>query len=720
MVDLLEARRRHREQGRLLREAERTAGITPGEKHRQLMAERSREASRQNAEVGPPPPRDEQLYQRYRNDLYVFLSECFPESLGLSPLSPDHHRIIERLQEAILHGGQELIIMPRGFAKSTIVESTAIWAGGYGHRSFFVPLAATDEMAKAALDSLQYEFETNEALMLIFPEACHAARALEGVPQRAGKQTIDGRLTRIEWSCQRCVLPTVNGFPGSGAIIWPRSIVAKGLRGTRFKRPDGKQARPDFIMADDLQTDESAESAAQTRKRFNILNRTVLRMGGHTSRLAIALVGTIIEPDDLVDQLSDHDKHPAWRSIKVPMLKALPAALDEWLGPYAETRMGYNPDDDQDKSRAEREANDYYVAHRARLDAGAVATWESCYDTEHELSAIQHAMNIWIDSGEDAFMAECQNTPIREATSLELLSAEQICRKQSAFPRGCFPAECTTLTAFVDVHPSIYYCEIWAWEPNFTGYMIDSFTLPDQKRKYFSHRKHPRRLKQLYARMDSEATATAALNALLHGDEDKGISGLMQREWTRHDGVLLRIRCCLVDANGELRDVVVRVLSRSPFAASLHPSFGKGIGAKDKPMSSWPNTKKQRNVGPEWLVTKGRPGEVPGIQFDTNYWKMRFHRAMALPDGSQGALYLHKTPPNDHRLAADHYLSENPTEVTVGSRTVHEFKIKPNADNHRLDCAVGNMVAASRCGITNVKFNPLRKSRSRRRTIYYG
>ena len=47
---------------------------------------------------------------------------------------------------------------------------------------------------------------------------------LEGVPQRAGKQTIGGKLPHIEWTNERCVLPTVDGFEGSGSLVWPKGV----------------------------------------------------------------------------------------------------------------------------------------------------------------------------------------------------------------------------------------------------------------------------------------------------------------------------------------------------------------------------------------------------------------------------------------------------------------------------------------------------------------
>jgi hypothetical protein len=179
----------------------------------------------------------------------------------------------------------------------------------------------------------------------------------------------------------------------------------------------------------------------------------------------------------------------------------------------------------------------------------------------------------------------------------------------------------------------------------------------------------------------------------------------MRHEWTRSDGVPMRLSRVLADANGEESEAIKRALRRSQFAALLTPSFGKGIGAKNKPMSQWHQSRgaKARGIGPEWVPTKPNPGELPGIMFDANYWKTRFHRALALPTGSQGALYLFKTKkPQDHRRIADHWYSEKPDKVSSGMRCVFEWKLKPGQENHDLDCAVGCMVGASYSGIASV------------------
>jgi hypothetical protein len=386
---------------------------------------------------------------------------------------------------------------------------------------------------------------------------------------------------------------------------------------------------------------------------------------------------------------------------------ASPAKAEKefWLGEYARVRMAYDPESPDDQERAQRESLALYQANRAMADEGARVTWDWAYawNDPHpvEVSAIQHCYNVWIDLNESVFQSEMQNEPLKESGGLQLLTVDEICKKQSAFARDQFPAECTTLSFFVDVHPSILYWNVWAWQPGMIGYLVNYGTFPDQRRKYFSHALLSRTLQRLFPGRDISATIDAGIDGLLHGCESENWPGLMHREWMRSDGVPMRVAAGLIDANGEESDAVKAAIRRSQFSGMISPSFGKGIRAKDRPISQWQNTIKQD--GPEWRRTKGRPGEPPGIQFDTNYWKTKFHRALALPQGSQGALYLFKTAPVDHRILADHYRAERPVEVTAGSRTVYEFgDPRPGADNHFFDCAVGAMVAASKAGIASI------------------
>jgi hypothetical protein len=111
-------------------------------------------------------------------------------------------------------------------------------------------------------------------------------------------------------------------------------------------------------------------------------------------------------------------------------------------------------------------------------------------------------------------------------------------------------------------------------------------------------------------------------------------------------------------------------------------------------------TLKQRNVGPELAFKKAERGELPAVLFDANYWKTQFHMQLAMKKSEHGALMLFEAPGETHRKIAEGYLAETPTAVTANERTILEWTLKPNQENHPLDCAVGCMVAASMAGIT--------------------
>ena len=44
------------------------------------------------------------------------------------------------------------------------------------------------------------------------------------------------------------------------------------------------------------------------------------------------------------------------------------------------------------------------------------------------------------------------------------------------------------MTMFIDVQASLLFFVVTAWEDNFTGYVVDYGSFPDQKRPYFTLR----------------------------------------------------------------------------------------------------------------------------------------------------------------------------------------------------------------------------------------
>jgi hypothetical protein len=71
--------------------------------------------------------------QRAALDFQFFCESYFPLTFHL-PWSPDHLKVIAKIEQAVLRGGLFAMAMPRGSGKTTICECACIWAVLFGHR----------------------------------------------------------------------------------------------------------------------------------------------------------------------------------------------------------------------------------------------------------------------------------------------------------------------------------------------------------------------------------------------------------------------------------------------------------------------------------------------------------------------------------------------------------------------------------------------------------
>ncbi|NRA40042.1 MAG: phage terminase large subunit family protein, partial [Planctomycetes bacterium] len=351
-------------------------------------------------------------------------------------------------------------------------------------------------------------------------------------------------------------------------------------------------------------------------------------------------------------------------------------------------------------------ATAFYKKHRAEMDAGAIVSWEARYHPD-EVSAIQHAMNLKL-MDEAAFWAEYQNEPLQaNLGGLQQLESDEIARKLNGFAKTIVPLNCNTLTMFIDVQGNlVYYC-ICAWEPDFTGYVIDYGSFPEQPSRYYTLRDASKTFAKTYIGKTKEAALYAGLETL--------INEKLSARWQREDGAELLIDRCLIDANwAPSTDVVYNFCTASSLAGRLLPSHGRYVGAASLPFSEY--TKKRGDlIGHNWRLpsVKGKRA-TRYIIYDTNYWKTFLNERLYLDLGNTGTLSLYGKDPEHHRTFSEHLSAEYAVETHGRGRTVHEWKIKPQrADNHWLDCMVGCMVAASFQGIgRDMKNNTPRSSQA--------
>lgn len=630
-----------------------------------------------------PPVRDVARRARADLDFRFFCESYFPRLFTLA-WSSDHLKVIAKIEQAVLRGGLFAMAMPRGSGKTTLSQIAALWALLIGRQPFVFLISATAEYASAALANLKSHLSQNELLLADYPEAVYPIRRLDGESRRCCGQRYYGELTHVGWTSDQIVLPTIPNSRCSGAIVRTAGLLGN-VRGAMHIRPDGKSVRPTLVVIDDPQTDQSARSPSQVHERLAVINGAILNLAGPGRRIAAVMPCTVIRQDDLADQILDREKHPEWQGERTRLVYTFPSNEKLWAE-YARLRA--------ESLRADGdggEATEFYRKHQSAMDEGAAIAWPERHNPD-ELSAVQHAMNLRLRD-EAAFWAEYQNEPLpAETADDDLLTADQIAAKVNGHNRGVVPIGATHLTMFVDVQQKALFWLVAAWEDDFTGYVVDYGTEPDQKAAYFTLRDIRRTL--------AVASPRAGLEGAIYAGLERLVEAKLGQEWRRDDGAMVRIDRCLVDANwGNSTDVVYQFSRQSKHAAVLLPSHGRYVGASSIPFSDYKRKRGDR-VGLNWRIpTVNGKRAVRHVVFDTNFWKSFVHARLAVPMGDPSCLSLFGRRSESHRLIAEHLTAEYRIRTEGRGRTVDEWKLRADSlDNHWLDCLAGTAVAASMQG----------------------
>jgi hypothetical protein len=641
--------------------------------------ERSRQVAAAGRDIGSVPPvKDPKRRAACERDFRLFCETYGAEAFPLA-WSPDHLTAIAKIEGAVLRGELFAFAMPRGSGKSTLSEWACIWAMLFGHRQFVILIGSDAAIATAMLDSIKSHLEQNDLLAEDFPGAVFPVRAMEGITRRAQGQTCEGEPTHIEWTADQITLPWIPGAPSAGAAVRVAGITGR-IRGLKHTRPDGKTIRPSLVLLDDPQTDESAGSPAQVATRERVLSGAILGLAGPGAKIAGLCTITVIRPDDLADRLLDRAKHPSWQGERTKLVYEWPAADDLW-GQYAEVRRQGQRD-----GSGTGEADKFYADHQVEMDAGARVAWPERKNPD-ELTAIQHAWNLRIDRGESAFHAEYQNQPLADDIASDKLDKRGLALRAVPPGRAVVPAGHNTLTAFVDVQERLLFWLVASWSESFGGHVVAYGTYPDQGVSFFEAAHAKRTL--------ARETGGAGFEGALRAGLDKVAEQLLGRDWQREDGVGLRINQLMIDANWGQSTTVVRTFAKqTPFAGSVFPSHGRGIGASSQPL-----TDKQKHrgdkIGLNWRIGKLGDSVVRSCLYDTNFWKTFTAARLRLAIGDPEALTLHQ---GDHDLLLEHLTAEYPVRTEARGRVVDEWKMA-GRDNHWWDCLVGAAVAASITGL---------------------
>ncbi len=640
--------------------------------------ERNAEASAAGRDIGELPavvnPRRRKKCER---NYQLFAETYFPNSFTLA-WSEDHLRGMKKIEGAVLEGSLFAYAMPRGSGKTTLAETAAIFAQCYGHRRFVALLGSDAKSAEAMLDSIKTEYEVNDLLFEDFPEICYPIRCLEGIVNRCAGQTYKNERTHITWTAREVVLPTIEGSKASGAVLRVAGLLGR-IRGMKYKTADGHTLRPDLVIPDDPQTDQSANSVSQCERRERILAGAVLGLAGPKKKIAGIMPCTVIREGDMVDRILDPKLHPEWNGERCKLLCSFPKRMDLWDQYRDVLEDGMRAGEGMEKATA------FYTSRQAEMDDGAKAGWPARFNPD-EASAIQHAMNLYFRD-EFSFFAEYQNEPKKLLVDeLPELTAAQIAEKVSKVPKGIVPIWATRLVAGYDVQTSALYFAVVALADDFTGTVIDYDTWPKQPRRYFSLRD----LKETFASRCKATTVVGQIREAL----DASTEDLLAREWKREDNATFRIEKCAIDSNFET-DAVYEFCRRSKHPQIVIPSNGSYYGPNVQAIGDRKKKAGER-LGLNWYIPVASGNRVVRkVVFDSNFWKSFVHARLRVPSTDRGSLTFFGNSPQLHRMVSEHLTAEYRAKAT-GKREIDEWKPRPGKpDNHFFDAINNAMVAGS-------------------------
>lgn len=154
------------------------------------------------------------------------------------------------------------------------------WALAYGHRLYALAFADSGPQAQTHLMTFKLELGMNPLLQLDFPELCTPGK------RRANIQASDNRSMYIAQS---------------GAVFHAKGIDSSTL-GTKVG-----DVRPDLILLDDIEPDESNYSELQKDKRLHTVLSAVFPMN---QRAAVSLTGTVTMAASIVDDIVKTTREP--------------------------------------------------------------------------------------------------------------------------------------------------------------------------------------------------------------------------------------------------------------------------------------------------------------------------------------------------------------------------------------------------------------------------
>lgn len=412
-------------------------------------AERQRKHRARFYEIGPlPTVADPARRASCERDLLRFILTYCMDLFDHTPAPKIIDGIIKPVESAVLFGGKELPVFPRGTGKTTIIKAALRWAFAYGHKRFVVLIGATRDLAIAIFDEVvdSLSGSDSENFVADFPALAIPISALGGNKKAAPNQTVNGAKTRMVFKETRFQLPSVVGEDGKLVEPSAGAVFVACSMGGAIKGLVKKKERPDMFFLDDPQTESMAKSPLQTRDADKFIIGSVLGLSGHTREKTALMAITPIRIGDLACRFMDRQLHGDWHVSRTSFVEGWTDEMEKLIPAYTEA---YNEDVAIGDRKMEI-SRQFYLDHRESFAGCSVVDPNNF--TAKEIDAIHHLLNLRVEFKEE-FAAEYMLDVTAESAG-EVLTPETVEQNVNNYPRFALPPGTYQAVAFVDVNVS--------------------------------------------------------------------------------------------------------------------------------------------------------------------------------------------------------------------------------------------------------------------------
>jgi hypothetical protein len=704
-----------------------------------------------------------------KRNLRLFNETYLPNVFSLG-WADNHLRCIRKMETVFLDGGMFALAMPRGGGKTAMCRGSMLWGTGYAHRVFPFFIGASAKKATQTLDFIKTYWYMSQALRQDFPEIAYPIRRIENRAQLATGQIFRGESTHVEWGADSvrypCILlPRELGelyerqdpesvqwlkeyqayLPSNAGVIIRTAGIDGSIRGDADVHPITlTQPRPDVALLDDVQKDQGADSPTTCDKLIAMIDGAVQGLAGPGERIAALMPNTVIREGDVSDTYLDRTKKPEWGGERCALVNSWPPGISDveitleteagkhWTQYGEERRKSYRLYDDI------RLATEYYRKHREIMDDGFVCSWDERYDSDTELSAQQHAMNLRL-SNPITFLAEYQNKPRRyDHDNTIMISADDLAKKTVGIKRRHLAPDAHRLVAFIDVQNEILFYSVLAVNMDFTGNVVDYGTWPHvgipsfQKHQVEGWSLLTTEFFKAYPQHRDKAIKTeggkvrAPLDAKIYFALTKAVNHLLKLRFTRDmDGIpeTRKVERIGIDTRWGKASEFIKQYCRECGHREVVPYTGQAFLPSHKQLEEYVRTTGwlfEDQVNPsvkevKW-VFKPMPDGYRMLQCDVSRMKTFLMKRLASPPGASGSISLFDAPAEAHEMFARH-ICESEYPEPLEARGMKKDLWRPrsgNPDNDYLDTVVGCCALASMLG-ASVKTGEKQNVRPKRR-----